>query len=56
LTRDIQKHLKTEGIKMLTEADEEFDGPAHFVIEDADGNQILVDQHRGKKMKKGELQ
>lgn len=29
---------------MLTEAGNE--GPAHFTIEDPDGNQILVDQHR----------
>jgi len=44
--RDIQKQLKAEGIKMLTEADEATDGPAHLVIEDPDGNQILLDQHR----------
>jgi len=44
--RDIQNHLKAEGIKLLTEADEATDGPAHLVIEDPDGNQILLDQHR----------
>ncbi|MEH7375411.1 MULTISPECIES: VOC family protein [Bacillaceae] len=44
--RDIQKQLKAEGIKMLTEAAETKEGPAHFIIEDPDGNQILVDQHR----------
>lgn len=44
--RDMQKQLKTEGIKMLSEADEITEGPAHFIIEDPDGNQILVDQHR----------
>ncbi|QIZ08185.1 VOC family protein [Priestia megaterium] len=44
--RDIQKQLKAEGIKMLTEAAETNEGPAHFIIEDPDGNQILVDQHR----------
>ncbi|MGA9224876.1 MAG: VOC family protein, partial [Mesobacillus sp.] len=33
-------------INMLTEANESSEGPAHFVIEDPDGNQILVDQHR----------
>ncbi|MBV7504879.1 VOC family protein [Bacillus sp. sid0103] len=44
--RDIQKQLKAEEIKMLTEADETTEGPAHFIIEDPDGNQILVDQHR----------
>ncbi|MDZ5472248.1 VOC family protein [Bacillus sp. 31A1R] len=44
--REIQKHLKANGIKMLSEADETTSGPAHFFIEDPDGNQILVDQHR----------
>jgi len=44
--RDIQKNLKTQGIKMLTEADESSEGPASFTIEDPDGNSILVDQHR----------
>ncbi|MFJ5714593.1 VOC family protein [Neobacillus sp. NPDC093127] len=44
--RDIQKHLKAEGINLLTAAAETNEGPAHFVIEDPDGNQILVDQHR----------
>ncbi|MEI4771829.1 VOC family protein [Psychrobacillus sp. FJAT-51614] len=44
--REIQKQLKAKGIKMLTEADETNEGPSHFTIEDPDGNQILVDQHR----------
>ncbi|MFJ7971961.1 VOC family protein [Psychrobacillus sp. NPDC096389] len=44
--REIQKQYKAKGIKMLTEADETSEGPAHFTIEDPDGNQILVDQHR----------
>ncbi|WP_453995706.1 VOC family protein [Bacillus nitroreducens] len=44
--REIQKHLKEQGITMLTETDETGEGPAHFVIEDPDGNQILFDQHR----------
>src|SRR3954470_6512108 len=44
--RDIKKQLKANGIKMLTEADETTEGPAHFIIVDPDGNQILVDQHR----------
>ncbi|WP_318617102.1 VOC family protein [Sporosarcina sp. YIM B06819] len=43
--RDLQKHLKAKGIKMLTEADESSTGPASFTIEDPDGNPILVDQH-----------
>ncbi|WP_419392656.1 VOC family protein [Cytobacillus praedii] len=44
--RDLQKQLKEKGINILTEADETSEGPAHFTIEDPDGNQILVDQHR----------
>jgi lactoylglutathione lyase len=44
--REIQKQLKEKGIEMLTQADESTEGPAHFIIEDPDGNQILVDQHR----------
>lgn len=44
--RELQKQLKESGVKMLTEANESSEGPAHFMIEDPDGNQILVDQHR----------
>ncbi|MED3550038.1 VOC family protein [Cytobacillus praedii] len=44
--RDLQKQLKEKGINILTEAHESGEGPAHFTIEDPDGNQILVDQHR----------
>lgn len=44
--RDIQKQLKEKGINLLAEADEATEGPAHFIIEDPDGNQILFDQHR----------
>lgn len=43
--RDIQKHLKSNNIKPVTEADETTSGPASFVIMDPDGNTILVDQH-----------
>ncbi|ATP40614.1 glyoxalase [Solibacillus sp. R5-41] len=44
--RDLQKQLKAQGIKLLTEADESSEGPASFTIEDPDGNAILIDQHR----------
>jgi lactoylglutathione lyase len=44
--REIQKQLKEKGVTMLSEADESTEGPAHFIIEDPDGNQILFDQHR----------
>ncbi|WP_261129743.1 VOC family protein [Bacillus sp. Marseille-Q3570] len=44
--RDLQKHLKEKGVKLLTEADETGEGPASLTIEDPDGNPILIDQHR----------
>ncbi|MEZ5956707.1 MAG: VOC family protein [Hyphomonadaceae bacterium] len=44
--REIQKQLKASDITPVTEADESTTGPAHMVIIDPDGNQILIDQHR----------
>jgi lactoylglutathione lyase len=44
--RDLQKQLKEKGINLLTEVDASSEGPAYFTLEDPDGNQILVDQHR----------
>lgn len=43
--REIQKLLKSKGIKPDTEADENSSGPAYFMVADPDGNQILIDQH-----------
>jgi hypothetical protein len=43
--RDIQKSLKSQGLPLLTEADESSMGPASFVSLDPDGNPILIDQH-----------
>ena len=43
--RELQRKLKTKGVKIETEADEETPGPASFVVVDPDGNPILVDQH-----------
>ncbi len=43
--RDIQRSLKSQGVKLAVEADEKSTGPAAFVVYDPDGNQILVDQH-----------
>mgnify|MGYP000603271191 CR=1 FL=1 len=37
--------LKEQGLEFVSEADESTTGPASFVIEDPDGNPILVDQH-----------
>ena len=44
--RAIQHQLEAEGVEIVTRADESSTGPAHFVVRDPDGNQILVDQHR----------
>jgi lactoylglutathione lyase len=44
--REIQKHLKSKGLKLVNEADESTSGPASIVLTDPDGNSILIDQHR----------
>jgi len=44
--RELQKQLKEKGIAITTEADETSEGPAFMTLEDPDGNQILIDQHR----------
>ena len=43
--RNIQKLLKSKGIKLESETDESTAGPAHFLVLDPDGNAILFDQH-----------
>lgn len=43
--RDLQKSLKAQGIMISSQADESTSGPASFMIEDPDGNPVLVDQH-----------
>jgi predicted enzyme related to lactoylglutathione lyase len=43
--RELQRRLKSRGVKFLSEADENSVGPASFMIVDPDGNTILVDQH-----------
>jgi catechol 2,3-dioxygenase-like lactoylglutathione lyase family enzyme len=43
--RDIQKMLKEQGIEFVTEADATSTGPASLIINDPDGNPILIDQH-----------
>ena len=42
--RELQKQLKAAGLELNVEADEESSGPAHIVLEDPDGNTILIDQ------------
>lgn len=44
--REIQRQLKSNGIKLASEADEAGTGPASLMTTDPDGNMILVDQHR----------
>ena len=44
--RELQARLEAQGVAFTTKADPATTGPAHFVIEDPDGNPILVDQHR----------
>lgn len=43
--RAIQARLKEAGLSLVTEADPAGTGPASFVIEDPDGNPVLIDQH-----------
>lgn len=44
--REIQRRLKASDITPVAEADEATQGPAHIMVVDPDGNQILIDQHR----------
>jgi hypothetical protein len=44
--REIQRELKSKGLKIDTELDEKTTGPAGFMVTDPDGNVILIDQHR----------
>ena len=44
--RELQKELKKKGQSFVAEVDESTAGPGSFLIEDPDGNPILVDQHR----------
>ena len=43
--RKVQRRLKASGVVLLTEADESPTGPASIMLEDPDGNTILLDQH-----------
>ncbi len=43
--REIQRRLKTAGIRLEQEADEATTGPASVIVVDPDGNQVLLDQH-----------
>lgn len=43
--REVQRRLEDQGVAIVTRADPETTGPAHVVVEDPDGNVILIDQH-----------
>ena len=43
--RELQRRIREKGVEFISKADESTSGPASFIIEDPDGNPILVDQH-----------
>lgn len=43
--RTIQADIKAKGITPTTEADETTTGAAYMIVEDPDGNRIMLDQH-----------
>lgn len=43
--REINRRVKEAGIATLQEALKETSGPGSFVVQDPDGNYILIDQH-----------
>ena len=43
--RELQRQIKSRGVALLSEADENTSGPASFMIVDPDANTIMVDQH-----------
>jgi len=49
--RDIQQRLKSSGIELQSETDEQSSDPASITLVDPDGNSILIDQHVAKKEK-----
>ncbi len=44
--RQIQQHLITNGIDAGQKVNDQSSGPASFMVNDPDGNVILIDQHR----------
>lgn len=43
--RELQRQLKAKGLELEPEADESTTGPAYIMLNDPDGNPILIDQH-----------
>ncbi|MCR8845066.1 VOC family protein [Paenibacillus sp. SC116] len=44
--RELQEEFRSKGIPIINDGVSTSEGPASFVIEDPDGNSILIDQHR----------
>jgi len=43
--RDWQRSLDAAGVALTTRTDPDGEGPGHIVLEDPDGNVIMLDQH-----------
>lgn len=43
--REIQASLLAQGITLTRSAATDTKGPEHIILEDPDGNQIMLDQH-----------
>jgi predicted lactoylglutathione lyase len=44
--RELQAKLKNAGVSLVSETDLESSGPASIMLQDPDGNTIMIDQHR----------
>ena len=44
--REIQERLLASDVELQSKVDPETEGPASFMLEDPDGNMIMLDQHR----------
>ncbi len=44
--RDLADALEASGLELIQRPEPETEGPASIVLEDPDGNPILIDQHR----------
>ncbi|MBO6566641.1 MAG: hypothetical protein JJ956_17955, partial [Pseudomonadales bacterium] len=44
--RTIQSALESAGLELATRVEEGTSGPGSVMLQDPDGNQILIDQHR----------
>lgn len=42
--RDVQSALRDAGVAFVVETESDGTGPAHIVVTDPDGNQVMVDQ------------